>query len=427
MHRTNTAIGGYTALSTKGVASLFSDTLWRTLTFPITYLLVFILVATALLQIRYVNKALQRFDSTQVIPTQFVLFTISVIIGSAILYRDFVSATADRVGKFVGGCALTFLGVYLITSGRARDDVEEEEEDDIDGEQDAIDLVDEEARQDEVEEARGDDGAARRKSAASSTFDPCATPTRPRRASRKESTQSSAPETATRVQRHASSGPSMPSLSVTVSCESDSALTDNPWVSRESNLAPPSGRHRLQSTISSPQLPFESQDVDNSNPRAHTQQHVPTVRSERPSTLSRRSMSRMMPGPLVSPLSSSLSAVVADSLRRGVETPTRRRPRLSIMRKPISHRSTGGASTGGEASFGTSPPSGPQLLVPKLPSANTADEESQPATSAAKRRSQRLSATLGEFFRLKRARSQGDEGQGDDTGRGGGPANYSEA
>jgi len=76
------------------------------------------------MQIRYINRALQRFDSTQVIPTQFVLFTLSVIIGSAILYRDFESMTAARAAKFVGGCFLTFLGVYFITSGRIRSDNE---------------------------------------------------------------------------------------------------------------------------------------------------------------------------------------------------------------------------------------------------------------------------------------------------------------
>ncbi|KAJ5833615.1 hypothetical protein N7474_001926 [Penicillium riverlandense] len=114
--------GGYTALSTKGVASLLSFTLWHVITFPITYLLVFVLVFSALMQIRYINRALQRFDSTQVIPTQFVLFTLSVIIGSAVLYRDFESIPAARAVKFVGGCLLTFLGVYFITSGRVRSD-----------------------------------------------------------------------------------------------------------------------------------------------------------------------------------------------------------------------------------------------------------------------------------------------------------------
>ncbi|KAJ5145817.1 Magnesium transporter NIPA [Penicillium bovifimosum] len=116
--------GGYTALSTKGVSTLLSGTLWHIITFPITYLLVFVLVFSALMQIRYINRALQRFDSTQVIPTQFVLFTLAVIVGSAILYRDFESVTAVRATKFVGGCLLTFLGVYFITSGRIRADDE---------------------------------------------------------------------------------------------------------------------------------------------------------------------------------------------------------------------------------------------------------------------------------------------------------------
>lgn len=70
------------------------------------------------MQVRYVNKALQRFDSTQVIPIQFVVFTLCVIIGSAVLYRDFERTSANHAVKFMGGCFLTFFGVFLITSGR---------------------------------------------------------------------------------------------------------------------------------------------------------------------------------------------------------------------------------------------------------------------------------------------------------------------
>lgn len=135
--------GGYTALSTKGVASLLSYTLWRALTFPITYLLVAVLVVTAVLQIKYVNRALQRFDSTQVIPTQFVMFTILVITGSAVLYRDFESTTASKVGQFVGGCALTFLGVWCLTSGRT-DHNKNEHDDDNAADENTMDLSDEE-------------------------------------------------------------------------------------------------------------------------------------------------------------------------------------------------------------------------------------------------------------------------------------------
>lgn len=132
-------LGGYTALSTKGVSSLLSFTLWHVITFPITYLLAFVLIFSALMQIRYINRALQRFDSTQVIPTQFVLFTLSVIVGSAILYQDFRSFTPDRAVKFVGGCLLTFLGVYFITSGRVRSD--DESSYTADDEEEAIGLL----------------------------------------------------------------------------------------------------------------------------------------------------------------------------------------------------------------------------------------------------------------------------------------------
>jgi len=110
--------GGYTALTTKGVSSMLSSTLWRAFTTPVTYGLLVVLLGTAVMQVRYVNKALQRFDSTQVIPVQFVTFTLSVIIGSAVLYRDFENATSQQAIKFTGGCALTFFGVFLITSGR---------------------------------------------------------------------------------------------------------------------------------------------------------------------------------------------------------------------------------------------------------------------------------------------------------------------
>lgn len=106
---------------------MLSSTLFRAFTTPVTYVLIFILLGTAIMQVRYVNKALQRFDSTQVIPIQFVSFTLCVIIGSAVLYRDFERTTSEQAIKFVGGCFLTFFGVFLITSGRPPADEEDEE------------------------------------------------------------------------------------------------------------------------------------------------------------------------------------------------------------------------------------------------------------------------------------------------------------
>ncbi|KAK9243003.1 magnesium transporter NIPA-domain-containing protein [Lipomyces tetrasporus] len=131
--------GGYTALSTKAVSSLLSYTLYRVFTYPITYGLVLILIFTAIMQVKHLSRALQNFESTQVIPTHFVFFTISVIVGSAILYQDFYGASTAQLAKFFFGCGLTFVGVYLITSNRKN-------EDDIDMKMDRV-----------VDEAEGSD------------------------------------------------------------------------------------------------------------------------------------------------------------------------------------------------------------------------------------------------------------------------------
>lgn len=123
---------------------MLSSTLLGAFLTPMTYVLLVILLGTAVMQVRYVNKALQRFDSTQVIPIQFVMFTLCVIIGSAVLYRDFERTTAEQAAKFVGGCLLTFFGVFIITSGRPSADDDEEDDDSLsvaDGPGESINLA----------------------------------------------------------------------------------------------------------------------------------------------------------------------------------------------------------------------------------------------------------------------------------------------
>ncbi|WFD18240.1 hypothetical protein MCAP1_000439 [Malassezia caprae] len=108
--------GGFTVLATKGVSSLLVQApSAQLLATPLFYMLLAVLLSTALLQLVYLNRALQRFDSRHVIPTQFVLFTVSTIVGSSILYRDLVSLPWTRLAGFLGGCACTFLGVFVLT------------------------------------------------------------------------------------------------------------------------------------------------------------------------------------------------------------------------------------------------------------------------------------------------------------------------
>ena len=326
--------GGYTALSTKGVASLLSYTLWRVLTFPITYILVAVLAGSALMQIRYLNRALQRFDSTQVIPTQFVLFTLSVILGSAVLYRDFEATAADRVGKFVGGCALTFSGVYLITGGRHKED---EGDDDLSDEEETIGLIDEEAEETNhsltsqidrklLPPASIDGPVMHRTSSSRPNSQPLQTPLLSRPNSPGPSIATS-PDSPSPIARTATSNLPWSDHRVTATSSTPrlqaSQSTTQVETAHKQNLAissaPSLSRH--PSAPSNPQTPRKNgRNPSPSRPDPSSQARITSALDAPPATPSRsvrNSISHLLPGPLVSPLSASLSGVVADRLQRG--------------------------------------------------------------------------------------------------------------
>lgn len=387
--------GGYTALATKGVASLVSDTLWRALTFPITYVCVAILIGSALSQIRYINRALQRFDSTQVIPTQFVLFTLSVIVGSAVLYRDFESAAADRVGKFVGGCLLTFLGVYLITSKRATKDKDEDSSPATSPER--IRLLNNETEEDrprlrrlrtsssavnkrphlQTEAPYSFEGRRKRSPQPLITSPPNVTfdkkeathqqPTQSRPLRRRTSITTSGSLTTSSSSGSPHSPIPPPSPFTNAKKKPYPLSAANPWLSSTDRLVEtPLSHHPNNSNLPTPYRPSpqallpqtprrnpyirstqSSMDVQPSTPplkaslpnvllrspsgpadpetpvnpgdqsRGDSPPKVTESAPTPPSLVSRKSIQRLMPGPLLSPLSGGLSAVIADSLRKG--------------------------------------------------------------------------------------------------------------
>eukprot|EP00834_Sanchytrium_tribonematis_P002634 NODE_85_length_22232_cov_1.318619.p18 type:complete len:165 gc:universal NODE_85_length_22232_cov_1.318619:19611-19117(-) len=86
--------------------------------FGVSYIVIFVLLGSGVIQIRYLNKAMSRFNSTQVIPIQFVLYTLFAIISSAILFNDFDGLNTNQMLLFLIGCSSIFIGVYIITSSR---------------------------------------------------------------------------------------------------------------------------------------------------------------------------------------------------------------------------------------------------------------------------------------------------------------------
>ncbi|EGG05386.1 uncharacterized protein MELLADRAFT_88080 [Melampsora larici-populina 98AG31] len=108
-------LGGFTVLSTKALSSLLNQMFIACFNYPVSWLVTAVLVVTAVTQVIFLNRALQRFDSKHVVPVQFVLFTIIAIVGSAILYQDFKNVTSAQALNFFFGCLFIFTGVYILT------------------------------------------------------------------------------------------------------------------------------------------------------------------------------------------------------------------------------------------------------------------------------------------------------------------------
>lgn len=322
--------GGYTALSTKGVASILSTSLYRAFEYPIFYVLIFVLAFSAVMQIRYLNRGLQNFASTQVIPVQFVLFTLSVIIGSAVLYRDFERTDVEHVIKFVAGCILTFGGVYLITSGRKPEDEDEDDDEVHDHDVERIHLLDEEANETQEQPTSKEQDLH-----VDTSLEPPKTPRSP-------------------------ASPVIPSIAVTPAASADD-LNNNPWLSSTDHLArieenatnrPMTPTKQTIPDASSSQTPFFTPSTTRpardrlsrvmtspAQPETPTKRTAspskPNIEDLPPSALKRNSISRLLPGPILQPLSSSLSGIVADRILRGEGTPS---PVRSPLRRHKSNR-----------------------------------------------------------------------------------------
>ncbi|KZT72698.1 DUF803-domain-containing protein [Daedalea quercina L-15889] len=124
--------GGFTVLATKAFSTLLTLEAFEMFAQWITYPVLLVLIGTGIGQIRYLNRALMRFDSKVVVPTQFVMFNISAIVGSAILYGDFARASFHQIVTFLYGCGATFAGVFIIAWAPSPQEPEQDEESTID-------------------------------------------------------------------------------------------------------------------------------------------------------------------------------------------------------------------------------------------------------------------------------------------------------
>ncbi|KAM0256171.1 hypothetical protein ACHAQJ_005148 [Trichoderma viride] len=401
--------GGYTALATKGVSSMLSTSFVGAFTTPVTYALMFILLSTAIMQIRYVNKALSRFDSTQVIPIQFVMFTLCVIIGSAVLYRDFEKTTKIQAVKFVGGCLLTFFGVFLVTSGRERRDEDDDDEDTL-------------SETDGIEETIGltqHDGSASSSALPQPQHDQRRLRPPPQTPSRRSSRMSRVSFAENIKPDSAHSGIEPPSTHYFEPAHSPAhlggdeahVLVSNPWQGLWVSPDPPRGARTVSAESVLTRSGLGSTPLQPHPLASFKDAQVPSA--ERPATpraahSSKNANHRSRPFISPSPFSSTVTTAVKDVILRENDSPEATASSLRRIRSSI--RASLFFNSDDEDAI-MPERIAEQLIIPasddNLPEALGHDDAGpSAATKVSRGRSRSLSDTLGEFFRPKKQKKQ---------------------
>ncbi|KAM4704668.1 NIPA-like protein 2 isoform 2-T2 [Rhinophrynus dorsalis] len=90
------------------------------LTYPIFYVMLVVMTASCIFQVKFLNQAMQLYNATEVVPINYVFFTTSAILAGVIFYQEFQNATLLNIFMFIFGCFLSFLGVGLIARSQER-------------------------------------------------------------------------------------------------------------------------------------------------------------------------------------------------------------------------------------------------------------------------------------------------------------------
>uniref|UniRef100_H2YXM0 NIPA-like protein 2 n=1 Tax=Ciona savignyi TaxID=51511 RepID=H2YXM0_CIOSA len=111
-------IASVTVISAKAISTMISESIFQhklQILNPVFWVCLVILPITTATQIRLLNRAMQLYDVSDVVPVNFMFFTVSAVLAGAIFYKEFHGVAFDRVFMFMFGCMLSFAGVYIIS------------------------------------------------------------------------------------------------------------------------------------------------------------------------------------------------------------------------------------------------------------------------------------------------------------------------
>ncbi|XP_038601565.1 NIPA-like protein 2 [Tachyglossus aculeatus] len=120
-------LGSMTVISVKAVSGMIAFSVMRQiqLTYPIFYVMLIIMVASCVFQVKFLNHTMQVYSPTTIVPLNLVFFTTSAIIAGIVFYGEFRGAAVLNAFVFLFGCFLSFFGVFFITRDRKKEQLKD--------------------------------------------------------------------------------------------------------------------------------------------------------------------------------------------------------------------------------------------------------------------------------------------------------------
>uniref|UniRef100_A0A8B9SN25 NIPA like domain containing 3 n=1 Tax=Anas platyrhynchos TaxID=8839 RepID=A0A8B9SN25_ANAPL len=115
-------LGSMTVVTVKAVAGMIVVSIQGNLQldYPIFYIMLVCMIATAVFQATFLAQASQLYDSSQIASIGYILSTTIAITAGATFYLDFTGEDVLHICMFALGCLIAFLGVFLITRNRKK-------------------------------------------------------------------------------------------------------------------------------------------------------------------------------------------------------------------------------------------------------------------------------------------------------------------
>ncbi|KAL8573239.1 hypothetical protein ACOMHN_006650 [Nucella lapillus] len=112
------SLGSFTVMGCKGVGVGLKETLsgFNQFTNWMFYILLFVVISCILIQLNYLNRALDTFNTAVVTPIYYVLFTSLVMVASMILFKEWGSMRVEDVLGDLCGFFTIICGIFLLNA-----------------------------------------------------------------------------------------------------------------------------------------------------------------------------------------------------------------------------------------------------------------------------------------------------------------------